>query len=63
MTESKSKAGGKREGAGRPAKPSPGVKRQFVIDADLSEWLDSVANKSDIVNMALRELYKKLNLK
>lgn len=41
---------------GRPPRPVPGVRRQYLLDADLVEWLEQHKNKSAIVNLALRSL-------
>lgn len=47
---------------GRPARENPAVKRQFNIDKDLSDFLDGVPNKSELINKLLRDFLKKNKL-
>jgi hypothetical protein len=41
---------------GRPPREIPGKKCNWVIDADLAEWVKTHDNQSAIVNLALRSL-------
>lgn len=59
----KSKRGGRRSNpGGRPQREVPGIRRQFVIDEDLSAWLDSLPNKSAFLNKLIRDFIEKNKL-
>lgn len=60
--KAKDNRGGKRIGAGRPARKVKGVGMHFVIDEDIHKLLLNMSNKSQFVNSAIKEKAEKDNI-
>ena len=54
MEEKRNKAGGRREGAGRPKRDDAKLLITFRIDADLATLVKSTENKSHFINDCIR---------